>query len=133
MNVKNIGKKIFYSENIVAGFLIAIGLGFLLDLTGIWYLMLVAGAACGFLAKQGFKSFIAGFAGVIVAWGIYFVDYAIESSFSKFIELIGAVIEMPGAVFVLVALLLGGALGGTGALVGAFVTQLILGERYKGR
>jgi len=133
MDVKNIGKKILFSENIIAGFLVAIGLGFLLDLTGAWYLMLVAGAVCGFLAKQGFKSFIAGFAGVVVAWGIYFIDYAIESSFVKFLDLIGTAIDIPGAVLVIVALLIGGALGGTGALVGAFTTQLILGDRYKER
>jgi hypothetical protein len=133
MDMKKIANKILFSENIVAGFLVAIGLGFVLDLTGLWYLMLVAGVACGFLAKQGFKSFVAGFAGIVVAWVLFFVDYAIESSFVKFLDLIGAAIDMPGAVLVVVALLIGGALGGTGAMVGAFTTQLILGDRYKGR
>jgi hypothetical protein len=133
MDVKIIGRKILYSENIVAGFLVAIALGFLLDLTGLWFLMLIAGAACGFLAKQGLKSFIVGFAGIVVAWGIYFVDYTIASSFFKFVDLIGTAIGLPGEILVIVALLIGGSLGGVGALVGAFTTQLVLGDRYKGR
>ncbi|HME56094.1 MAG TPA: hypothetical protein VKM55_28080 [Candidatus Lokiarchaeia archaeon] len=130
---KKIGMNVLYSENIVAGFLVGIALGFLLDLTGAWYLMLVAGAACGFLAKQGTKSFIAGFGGVVVAWGIYFLDYTIASSFVTFTGLIGAATGLPGEVLVILALVIGGLLGGVGALVAAFATQLILGDRYKGR
>ena len=131
--MKNIGKKMLFSENVVLGFLLAIALGFLLDLTRLWFLMLVAGSACGFLAKQGFKSFVAGFAGIVIAWSIYFLDYAIASSFVTFIGFIGAAIDLPGEVLVIATLLIGGSLGGIGALVGAFATQMVLGERYKGR
>nr|MDO8108792.1 hypothetical protein [Candidatus Sigynarchaeota archaeon] len=130
MDAKNFGRKILISENVVLGLCAAIVAAFLLELAGIVYLMLVAGGVAGFLAKKGWKSFLAGFLGVMIAWSIYFILFAAQGPLAAFLDLIGNAIEMPGSILLIAAELIGGFLGGIGALVGAFLTQILLGERH---
>ncbi len=130
MDAKMVGRKILESENIVLGLCVAIVAAFVFELSGIVYLMLLAGGVAGFFAKQGLKSFLAGFIGVMAAWGIYFIWFAATSPLATFLVLIGNAVEIPGSVLVIATLVIGGLLGGIGALVGAFLTQILLGERY---
>ncbi|NVM28472.1 MAG: hypothetical protein HWN65_06490 [Candidatus Helarchaeota archaeon] len=123
-------KNFFYSERWVVGLIAALGLAFLLELTGVYLLMLLAGGIAGFFVKKGWLSFIIGFVGVALAWGIYFIYFAFLGPLGEFFQLIGSIIGISGAILMIISLIMGGLMGGIGALVGAYSTQLILGEKY---
>ena len=112
------------------GFIISISLALLLELTGNYFLMLLAGGVAGFFVKKGWLSFIIGFIGVSLAWGIYFVIFAFIGPLGEFLDLIGSIIGMSGVILLILSLIIGGLLGGIGALVGAYVIQLVLGDKY---
>jgi len=124
-------KEFLYSEKILVGFITASGLAFLLELTGIYLLMLLAGGVAGFFVKRGWLSFIIGFISVTLAWGIYFIVFALIGPLSEFFALIGSIIGISGLILMILSLIIGGLLGGFGALVGAYITQLTLGNKYK--
>ncbi|MFX0175929.1 MAG: hypothetical protein ACFE85_06840 [Candidatus Hodarchaeota archaeon] len=130
MNIVNSIKKFVYSEKIVVGFIISFILAFLLELTGLFLLMLLAGGVAGFFIKRGWISFITGFMSVALAWGIYFIVFTFIGPLSEFLEVIGSIIGISGVILMMLSLIIGGLLGGTGALVGAYFTQLILGDNY---
>ncbi len=123
-------KGFFYSEQLIIGFIITFGLALLLELTGIYLLMLLVGGVAGFLVKRGWLSFIIGFMSVSLAWGIYFIVFAFIGPLGEFFELIGSIIGISGAILMILSLLIGGLLGAIGALVGAYITQLVLGDKY---
>ncbi|MFX1358345.1 MAG: hypothetical protein ACFFA8_13820 [Promethearchaeota archaeon] len=130
MSIVNGIKKFLYSEKFLVGFIIAFALAFFLELTGIYLLMLLAGGVAGFFVKRGWISFIIGFMSVALAWGVYFIVFAFIGPLSEFFELIGSIIGLSGLILMVLSLTIGGLLGGTGALVGAYITQLILGDNY---
>ncbi len=123
-------KEFLYSEKIFVGFITAFALAFFLELTGIYLLMLLAGCATGFFVKKGWLSFIIGFVSVALAWGIDFIVFAFIGPLGEFFELIGSIIGISGAILMVLSLIIGGLLGGIGALVGAYITQLTLGDKY---
>jgi hypothetical protein len=123
-------KKKLYSEKTIVGFITGFTLAFLLELTGIYLLMLLAGCATGFFVKRGWLSFIIGFVSVALAWGTYFIVFALICPLGEFVELIGSIIGISGTILIVLSLIIGGLLGGIGALVGAYVTQLALGDKY---
>ena len=123
-------KKIFYSEQLMVGFIIAFALALLLELTGIYLLMLLVGGVAGFFVKRGWLSFIIGFMSVSLAWGIYFIVFAFIGPLGEFFDLIGSIIGIPGVILMVLSLIIGGLLGAFGALVGAYTTQLALGDKY---
>ena len=69
MNIRVRIKKIVYSEQYMVGFIISLSLALLLELTGNYFLMLLAGGVAGFFVKKGWLSFIIGFISVSLAWG----------------------------------------------------------------
>jgi hypothetical protein len=116
-------------ENVVLGLVVSTALAMVLELAGIYWLMIVAGAVAGFMVKKGWLSFIIGFAAIAIGWGVYLIVYAATSPFQRFLDIVGAAIGIPGEVVVLATLVIGGLLGGIGALVGAYVTQLAIPDR----
>lgn len=116
----------FYLERIIPGFLISFALAFLLELTGLYLLMILAGVVAGVFVKRGWLSFLIGFASVTLAWGIYFIVFALTTPLAAFLDLIGSMTGIPGSILLILALLLGGLMGGSGALVGAYANQLVL-------
>jgi len=123
-------KEFFYSEKIFVGFIISFVLALCLEITGIYLLMLLVGGVAGFFVKKGWLSFIIGFMSVALAWGIYFIFFAFIGPLGEFFELIGSIIGISGVILMILSLIIGGLLGGVGALVGAYTTQLILGDKY---
>lgn len=123
-------KEFLYSEKIFIGFIIAFVLALYLEITGIYLLMLLVGGVAGFFVKKGWLSFIIGFMSVAIAWGIYFIFFAFIGPLGEFFELIGSIIGISGVILMILSLIIGGLLGGVGALVGAYTTQLILGDKY---
>ena len=116
-------------ENVVLGLVVSTALAMVLELAGIFWLMIVAGSVAGFLVKKGWLSFIIGFAAIAIGWGVYLIVYAVTSPFQRFLGIVGAAIGIPGEVVVLATLVIGGLMGGLGALVGAYVTQLAIQDR----
>ncbi len=123
-------KDLLYSEKIFVGFIISFVLALYLEITGIYLLMLLVGGVAGFFVKKGWLSFIIGFMSVALAWGIYFIFFAFIGPLGEFFELIGSIIGISGVILMILSLIIGGLLGGVGALVGAYTTQLILGDKY---
>ena len=127
---KNVIKEYFYSSRLLLGFIISFFLALSLELTGIYLLMILAGAIAGVFIKKGWISFIVGFASVSLAWGIYFIIFSFIGPLNDLFQLIGSIIGVSGSILMILSIIIGGLLGGTGALVGAFIMQLILGEKF---
>ena len=103
--------------------LIAIGL----QLLGQWALMIVAGALGCFYVKRHSHAFIAGFLGVACGWSILFVilvqfsqAYVVAEVFASLIGVAGF-----GRYIASLSILIGGLLGGSGALVGYSIIDLV--------
>ena len=116
-------------ENVVLGLVVSTGLAMVLELAGVFWLMVVAGGVAGFLVKRGWLSFVIGFASIAIGWGIYLIAFAATSPFHRFLGIVGAALAAPGEIVVLAALVIGGLMGGLGALVGAYMTQLAIKDR----
>ncbi len=84
-----------------------------------WTIVLVA-ACCGALLKSdGFQSFLVGFCGVFLLWGIYaaFINYENEGILAN---RVGAMFGgLDATKLILVTAILGGIAGGLGALTGS--------------
>ncbi|MCP4760510.1 MAG: hypothetical protein GY870_01935 [archaeon] len=128
-------ENIFLPERNLIGFICALTLGFLLELTGYDLLMIIAGFTAGIFVKRGKFSFIIGFISVALAWSIYFIVYTINSPLISLLDLIGTVITdlagipFSGIILVIVSIFVGGLLGGFGGLIGGFSMQLMI--QYK--
>ena len=89
--------------------------------------MILAGALGCFYVKQHIHAFIAGFLGVAGAWSILFVILVQFSQAYVVSELFASLIGVPGFGHFIVSLsiLIGGFLGGSGALVGYSIIDLV--------
>ena len=130
MSSVNVIKEYIYKERIIEGFVFCFLLAVALELSGIYLLMLLAGAVAGIFIKKGWLSFLLGFGAVALAWGIYFIVYSLTGPLTALLDLIGSILGFSGGIMIAIALIIGGLLGGVGALIGAFTTQLIIGDRY---
>ena len=116
-------------ENIVLGLVVSTGLAMVLELAGVYWLMIIAGGVAGFLVKRGWLSFIIGFAAIVIGWGVYLIVYAATSPLQRFLGIVGNALGLPGEIVVFATLVIGGLMGGLGALVGAYVTKMALEDR----
>ncbi|MHA1788748.1 MAG: hypothetical protein ACTSWR_04315 [Candidatus Helarchaeota archaeon] len=129
MSYVNIIKKYFYSERIVPAFFSAFLLALPLEMVH-FLTMLVAGFVAGIFIKKGWTSFLIGFIGVMAAWGVYFLIFTFIGPLDRLLSFIGQLIGINGIVLILISLIIGGLLGGMGALIGGYSMQLILGDNY---
>ncbi|MBD3230133.1 MAG: hypothetical protein GF329_18285 [Candidatus Lokiarchaeota archaeon] len=128
----NISEFFESKQNFLVGFIVTLGLGLLLQLFGFiwayaWILMVVAGFMGGFLIKASGLGFLAGFLGIISGWLIYFIILMFQGPFFEFATLIANVLGLGdlGIVIIILALLVGGLIGGFGALNGHFIASII--------
>jgi hypothetical protein len=105
----------------------------LLQFLGYWQLMIPAGMAGAAFVKRHIHAFIAGFLGVAVSWSILFVvlvqfsqAYIVGEIFAGLIGATGY-----GRFIVSLSILIGGLLGGTGALVGYSIKDLVMEYRIQ--
>ena len=61
MSETNVLKEYFYKERIIEGIIFSFLFAIALELTGIYLLMILAGAVAGVFVKKGWLSFIIGF------------------------------------------------------------------------
>jgi hypothetical protein len=131
MSYENVITKYLYSERILIGFISSLLLGLVLELTGIYLLMLLAGFIGGIFVKKGWHSFIIGFLSIASAWEIYFIIFSfVSGKMDDLLVIVGNLIGIQGGIILMLTIIIGGLLGGVGALVGAYITQIILGDKY---
>ncbi len=92
--------------------------------------MLLAGIVAGIFIKKGWISFIIGFISVSLAWTIYFIIFAIIGPISELFSLFQTIMGLNGLYLMFLSIILGGLLGGSGALIGGYAIQLILGDDF---
>ena len=113
----------------LVGFLFITILGFLFQLAGWWYLMLLAGGVGGFIMKKsGWLSFLIGFLAIGLVWLGFFLYLMIIGPIFELTVLITSIIgflESIPAALILVTLIIGGLLGGLGSLNGSYLSAII--------
>lgn len=120
-------------QSFLVGFIATLAAAVLLELIGLlweyaWILMVVAGFLGGFLIKKAGLGFLAGFLGVIVAWLIYFIAFSFLGPVWAFADTLAGLFGLEGMGFVVIILalvLIGGLIGGLGALNGHFIGSLL--------
>jgi hypothetical protein len=109
--------------NRTGGFWAALGattlLAVLLEFSGFWQTMLIAGFLGGVLAKKLLNGVAAGFLGVAIAWGLHFVFIWLWTPQSLNIAFHIA------STLIYLTVLLGGLLGGLGGAIGALTSALM--------
>ncbi|MHA1271651.1 MAG: hypothetical protein ACTSPY_17800 [Candidatus Helarchaeota archaeon] len=129
MSNVNVIKNYFCSARIIPGLVISFILALPLELIH-FLMMLVAGAFAGILIKKGWISFVIGFIGISLAWGVYFIIFSVIGPLDLLLSIIGSLIGIPGFLLIIIAILIGGLLGGFGAMIGGFIMQMVLGEDF---
>ena len=124
---RNLYERYFHDTGIGHSFLITTLIALGLQLLGQWALMILAGTFGCLYVKRHSHAFIAGFLGVASAWSILFVILVQFSQAYVVAELFASLIGVPGLgrFIVSLSILIGGLLGGSGALVGYSIIDLI--------
>ncbi|MFW9769162.1 MAG: hypothetical protein ACFFF9_17300 [Candidatus Thorarchaeota archaeon] len=128
----NLYEKYLHETGISYSFLITTPIAIILQFSGYWQLMILAGMLGGVFVKRHIHAFIAGFLGVATAWSILFVVLVAIAQAYVVGEVLAALIGMAGfgRFIVSISILIGGLLGGSGALVGYSIIDLL--REYKG-
>lgn len=117
---------IFPDVGTIPAMIIVVVIGIVLQLSGQWMLMLVAGGFAGLFTRRHRYSFIAGLVGVAIAWTgifLYLILTAQALAIADFfISLLGI---SGGALVIVISVILGGLLGGFGGLLGRSLIELI--------
>ena len=113
------------------GFLFIAILGFLFQLAGWWYLMLLAGGIGGFIMKKsGILSFLVGFLAIGLVWLSFFIYFMTIGPIFEFMALITSILgfleDFPIGLM-LATLIVGGLFGGLGSLNGIYISAIING------
>lgn len=109
--------------------------GFMFQMAGWWYLMLLAGGIGGFFMKKSLiPSLIAGFVGVALVWFGFFLYFMIIGPLFEFVALISTIIgifeDMP-TLLIIITIVIGGMLGGLGAVNGTYIADIIYPKQIK--
>ena len=124
---RNWYEKYFHDTGIGYSFMITTLIAIGLQLLGQWTLMILAGVLGCFYVQRHIHAFIAGFLGVAVAWSFLFVILVQFSQAYVVAELFASLVGAPGfgRFIVSLSILIGGFLGGSGALVGYSTVDLV--------
>jgi len=98
-----------------------------LQLSGAWVTMLIAGALCALLARRHRTAFFAGFIGVAIAWTAIFVYLSLTAQAMAIAEFFIGLLGLSGMgwLVIVISILLGALLGGFGGLLGRSVVELV--------
>ncbi|MFX1559695.1 MAG: hypothetical protein ACFFBL_03840 [Promethearchaeota archaeon] len=111
----------------IPALVITIVFGAVLQLTGNWILMLIAGALGALFVRRIRKAFLVGFLGIGLAWSFLFVYLSLTAQAMDvaniFIGLLG--LEGLGIVVIVISVLIGALLGGFGGMLGRALYEFI--------
>lgn len=121
-------------KNFLIGVAVTAVSAFLFEMTGAWWAMPVAGAFGGYWVKKGGQGFAVGAAGVALVWGAFLAMTAAISPVGALLRLFAAIVELGDSLDfapVVLALVVAAVLGGAGGLTGALIAELQqrLGQR----
>lgn len=103
----------------VVCFVVTLLLSAVLELSGVWWTLLIAGFVGGFLAKKTVKAVAAGFLGVLIGWALYFLAFWLIAPAATSLAFSTA------SLFVILTLVLGAVLGALSAVIGALASMLM--------
>ena len=107
--------------------IVVIVLGIVFEITGVWMTMLFVGVFGALFVRGYKKSFLLGFLGVGIAWGILFAYLTLTSQAMAvanfFIALLG--LEGLGPLVIIISVLVGALLGAFGGVLGRAIFDLI--------
>ena len=115
------------SNRMLAGLIIALAAALLFEYFGLWWAMPIAGLLGGLLARGGGRGFLAGGLGAALAWGIYLVIFAFTRPVGPLLTVFAGILDLGAGlawVPVLLALLIAFLMGGLGGLTGAWLRQV---------
>ena len=118
---------------IFQGWMLTLLVAFGLQYSGNWALMILAGVFGGVFTRRHRHAFIAGFLGVACAWSVWFMILVAAAQAYVVGEVFATLIGLPGfgRYIVSISILLGGALGASGALVGRSTIEFV--EEFRPR
>ena len=113
------------------GWFITMAIALVLQMTGLWILMIPAGAIGSLTVKKMRHAFLTGFLGVALAWSVIFLVLNAFAQAYIVGEFFATLIGLPGfgRWIVSISILIGGLLGASGAIVGRAVVEIA--EEYR--
>ena len=103
-------------------------IAFVLEYPGWWWAMPLVGFGAGFIIGKGGKSLLIGGLGVATAWAVYLISYAVNYPLKELLTVFSGILGLPASlsfVPVLLALIIAFLLGGLGGLTGALAPHLV--------
>lgn len=118
---------IFHDIGFIPALIVVAVLAIVLELSGAWITMLIAGAFGGLFTRKTSRAFLVGLLGVGLAWGLLFLylssTAAAMAVANIFIGLLG--LHGMGWLVIVVSILIGALLGGFGGLLGRSLAELV--------
>ncbi len=113
--------------NLVPAVIVVIVLAAVLEMTGIWVTMFIAGGIGALFLRRTLYAFVAGFVGVAVAWTLIFLYLIITAQALGVAEVFAALLGLRGmgGLVIVISILLGGLAGGLGGVLSRASIELI--------
>ncbi len=107
--------------------LVITGIAIILQFSGAWVTMLIAGALGALFTRRHRTAFFAGFIGVAIAWTVIFVYLSLTAQALVIAEFFIGLLGLSGMgwLVIVISVLLGALLGGFGGLLGRSVVELV--------
>jgi hypothetical protein len=114
--------------SIIVSFILGLALGYLLLLSGIWYLVILGGAIVGLLISgrwlhQFLTLFVAGVASTLIYTYPLFRD-----GLPKLMYVVGVIAGINGNILLLLMMVISGAMSGAGGLIGSSIREAVRGR-----
>jgi hypothetical protein len=112
---------------IMKTYLLTLFLAIALQFTGIWIMMIIAGAIGGLLLKRQRSAFLVGFVSVASAWLVLYAIMTLIGNAMLVAEFFVGLLGLSGLGWLIIAIgcVLGGLLGGFGAVLSRATIELI--------
>ncbi|MEM2143209.1 MAG: hypothetical protein QXS20_09670 [Candidatus Thorarchaeota archaeon] len=116
--------------------LVVMAIAVVLELTGVWATMVLAGGVGALFVRSGKRAFLVGLAGVGAAWTLifaYLIVFAQALEIADFFAGLMGAVGM-GGIIIGMSILLGGLVGGCGGFLGRSMIELVdaLVDRHQG-
>ena len=121
-------------KNFLIGVAVTLVAAFAFETAGVWWAMPIAGAIGGYWVRKSGRGFLAGALGVTMVWGAYLALFAAISPLGELLRLFAGIVELGDALAflpVVLALVIAFLMGGLGGVTGAMIAgvQGELGKR----
>ncbi|MBN2229164.1 MAG: hypothetical protein JW779_06180 [Candidatus Thorarchaeota archaeon] len=121
--------EVFPDIGIAPALIVTIVISAALQLSGSWTAMFVAGVLGSLFVRRHRKAFLVGFLGVFIGWSILFTYVILTAQALVIADFFLSQLGLSGLgwLVIVISCLIGGLLGGFGALLGRSVVELVDG------